>query len=162
MCVCVCVRACVCVCVCVCVSACLQDFDRRFVAAQLAGLGLGQAAAARRLGLPIVLPAPAFYETHRRLLPILRPLAPRPAGADPTAARVAASQAREACRCLLTVLKIPAGGWEVGDRYVHLSTGAAAALHGRQHHLARVLVRRALRDSGWVTPRIHDMPPCCS
>jgi hypothetical protein len=129
------------------------DFDRRFVGEQLRGLGLSRAAAARRLGLPHAHMQPAFYELYRRLLPILRPL--QPPRRHPTAAEQRRWQAKaaEACRCLLTVLKLPPESWAIGAERVHLSTAAQRKLHARQRHLAVVLARRALRHATWPAVR---------
>ena len=38
------------------------------------GLGVNREVTARRIGFPIAIPTEAFYETYRRLFPILRPL----------------------------------------------------------------------------------------
>eukprot|EP01051_Picozoa_sp_SAG22_P003587 SAG22_NODE_177_length_16160_cov_41.299296_9_plen_236_part_00 len=141
------------------------DFDRRFVASQLSALGVGRELAARRVGMPIAHPAAEFYEAYRRLFPILRPLAAaaaadggRGSAARPQAAAAVGGDGRagEACRCLLTVLKLDPASWAVGQDRVHLSVRAAQQLHRRQHHLANVLARRALRGAGtagWAARR---------
>eukprot|EP01052_Picozoa_sp_SAG31_P012465 SAG31_NODE_730_length_12505_cov_3.807109_9_plen_181_part_00 len=132
------------------------------------GLGVNREVTARRVGFPIAIPTEAFYETYRRLFPILRPLTASTmraavaaeeidnetaANLPPGAAWQMAAKAREACRCLLTVLRLPPESWAVGERRVHLSAAAFRKLHARQHHLARVRANRALRDSGWLARR---------
>ena len=56
--------------------------------------------------------------------------------------------AREACECLLTVLKIPPARYRLGVSRVFLAAQAQHQLHRRVRHACIVLTGRAVRRAG--------------
>jgi myosin heavy subunit len=127
-----------------------EDIDCTFMGLQLATLGVEAAMGVTRLMFPHRYSFGGFYERFRKLMPMLRPL-PVVGGVSASMSSMSGAMgAREACECLLTILKVPADQYRMGVTRLFVTAAVEQLLRRRMRHAGAVLLNRALRRLGGI------------